>query len=92
LSLSVVLALAYGALVVLAAPTLRSEFSTIAITMVIFCLNGVGFVLAALTPLSPRYPAVEAFFDKYGRRMVIIDLQFSVTSLSLLALAVAGAV
>jgi len=92
ISLSVLLAHGYGALVLLGFPDLRSEFSAIAITMVIFCLNGLGFVLAALTPLSPRYPAVEAFFEKYGRRMVIIDLQLSVTSLSLLGLAVAGAV
>lgn len=92
ISLSVVLAHAYGALVAFTLPSLRSEFSGIAVAVVIFCMNGAGFVLAALTPLSPRFPAVEAFFERYGRRMAIIDMQLTVTSLSLLGLAVAGTI
>jgi hypothetical protein len=59
---------------------------------VIFSLNGAAFMIAALTPLSSRYPAVETFFEKYGRRIVIVDLQLTVVSLSFLALAVAGAI
>ena len=90
--LSVVLAHAYGVLVLLVAPGWRSEFSSIAVALVIFCLNGAAFMLAALTPLSPRYPAIEAFFERHGRRMVIVDLQLTVSSLSFLGLAVGGAI
>jgi hypothetical protein len=90
--LSAVLAHAYGALVAFALPNLRSEFSSIAVAVVIFGLNGVAFVLAALTPLSPRYPAVEVFFERYGRRIAIVDMTLTVTSLSLLGLAVAGTI
>jgi hypothetical protein len=35
---------------------------------------------------------VEAFFERYGRRIAIIDLQLTVTSLSLLGLAVVGTI
>lgn len=90
--ITIVLAHAYGALVAFVLPGLRSEFSSIAVAVVIFCVNGAGFVLGALTPLSPRYPAVEAFFERYGRRIAIIDLQLTVTSLSLLGLAVVGTI
>jgi hypothetical protein len=73
-------------------PGLRWEFSSIAVTIIIFGLNGAGFMLAALTPLSARYPTVETFFEKYGRRIVIADLVSTVVSLSLLGLAVAGTI
>jgi hypothetical protein len=90
--LAVVLSHGYGVLVHAVLPGLRWEFSSIAVTIVIFGLNGAGFMLAALTPLSVRYPAVEAFFEKYGRRIVIADLAATVVSLSLLGLAVAGTI
>lgn len=90
--LATVFAHGYGALVFAAFPGLRWEFSSIAVTIIIFGLNGAGFMLAALSPLSVRYPAVEAFFEKNGRPIVIADLASTVVSLSLLGLAVAGTI
>jgi hypothetical protein len=90
--LATLLAHGYGVLVHAVLPGLRWEFSSIAVMIVIFGLNGVGLMLAALKPLSVRYPTVEAFFEKYGRRIVIADLAATVVSLSLLGLAVAGTI
>ena len=92
LILATALAHGYGVLVRFLLPGLRWEFSSIAVTIIIFGLNGAGFMLAALTPLSARYPTVETFFEKYGRQIVIADLVSTVVSLSLLGLAVAGTI
>lgn len=86
------LAHGYGLLVYVVFPGMKWEFSSIAVTIIVFGLNGTGFMLAALTPLSVRYPAVEAFFERYGRRIVIADLASTVVSLPLLGLAVAGTI
>ncbi len=90
--LAAVLAHGYGILVHAFLPGLRWEFSSMAVAIIIFGLNGAGFMLAALAPLSVRYPAVETFFEKHGRRIVIADLVSTVISLSLLGLAVAGTI
>lgn len=90
--LAAVLAHGYGISVHAFLPELRWEFSSMAVAIIIFGLNGVGFMLAALTPLSVRYPAVETFFETYGRRIVIADLASTVVALSLLGLAVAGTI
>jgi hypothetical protein len=50
--LATLLAHGYGVLVHAVLPGLRWEFSSIAATIVIFGLNGTGFILAALTLLS----------------------------------------
>lgn len=90
--LATALALAYGMLVISILPGLKWAFSSIAIAIIIFGLNGVGFMLAALTPLSPRHPVIEGFFERYGGRIVTADLVSTVVSVSLLGLAVAGAI
>lgn len=90
--LATVLAHGYGLLVFAVLPGMRWEFSSIAVTVIVFGLNGAGFMLAALTPLSVRYPAVATFFERYGRRIVIADLASTVVSLSLLGLTVAGTI
>ncbi|MGH7727718.1 MAG: hypothetical protein ACREM2_02840 [Vulcanimicrobiaceae bacterium] len=86
------LALAYAAIVAVAAPAARSAYSPIYLALVIFCLNGAGFVLAALTPLSPRYVGIQRFFERNGRQIVVADMQLTMVSLAFLWLAVVGVI
>jgi hypothetical protein len=87
-----VLALGYAAIVAFAVPDARSPYSTLYLALVLFCINGLGFGLAALTPLSPRYAAVERFYKRYGRRIVIVDMQLTMVSLAFLWLGVVGVI
>lgn len=86
------LTLAYGALVAWVLPGARSPLSTQYLVLVIFCVNGTGFALAALTPLSSRYDGVRRFYERRGRQIIIADMQLTMTSLAFLWLAVVGAV
>jgi hypothetical protein len=86
------LALAYTAIVAFAVPGARSPYSALNLTLVIFCVNTIGFMLAALTPLSPRYAGIRRFYKRYGRRIVIADMQLTMVSLALLWLAVVRAI
>lgn len=86
------LAFAYAAFVALAAPAARSAYSPLYLAVIIFCLNSVGFALAALTPLSPRYAGVNRFYEKYGRRIAVGDMQLTMLSLIFLWLAVVKAI
>ena len=87
-----ILALGYAAIVVLAVPGARSPSSALYITLVIFCINGLGFALAALTPLSPRYAGIRRFYKQNGRRIVVADMQLTMASLAFLWLCVVGAI
>lgn len=87
-----ILALGYTAIVVLAVPAARSPYSPLYLTLVIFCINGLGFGLAALTPLSPRYAGIRRFYKQHGRRIVIADMQLTMVSLAFLWLGVVGAI
>jgi hypothetical protein len=87
-----VLALGYAAIVAFAVPGARSAYSTLYLALVLFCINGVGFGLAALTPLSPRYAGVKGFYRQYGRWIVIADMQLTMVSLAFLWLGVVGAI
>jgi len=87
-----VLALGYATIVALAVPAARSPSSALYITLVIFCVNGVGFALAALTPLSPQYVGIRQFYKQHGRRVVIADMQLTMASLAFLWLCVVGAI
>jgi hypothetical protein len=91
-AVATVLALAYTAVVAYAVPAARSPYSTLYLALVIFCINGLGFSLAALTPLSPRYAAIERFYKQYGRRIVVADMQLTMASLAFLWLSVVGAI
>jgi hypothetical protein len=91
-AVSLVLALGYTAVVEFAFPEARSQYSTLYLALVIFCINGLCFGLASLTPLSPRYAPVERFYKKYGRRIVIADMQLTMSSLEFLWLGVVGAI
>ncbi len=86
------LALAYTAIVAFAAPGARSQYSALNLTVVIFCVNTMGFVLAALTPLSPRYAGIKRFYKQHGRRIVIADMHLTMVSLAFLWLGVVGAI
>lgn len=86
------LALAYTALVAFAAHGARSPYSPVYVALVIFCLNSVSFGLAALTPLSPKYVAINRFYEQHGRRFVIADMQLSMLSLMFLWLSVVKAI
>ena len=72
----------------------QTSFDTVLVMFIvaIFCINGAGFALAALTPLSPRYPGIEGFDERHGRNIVIADMQLTMLSLAFLWLAVVGIV
>jgi hypothetical protein len=87
-----VLALGYAAIVASAIPSARSPYSPLYLALVIFCINGLGFALAALTPLSPRYAGIKRFYEQHGRRIVAADMQLTMASLAFLWLGVVGAI
>ena len=91
-TVATVLALAYAGIVAFAAPAARSQYSTLYLALVIFCINGVGFSLAALTPLVPRYAGIKRFYKKHGRRIIIADMQLTMASLAFLWLGVVGVI
>lgn len=91
-AVGILLALAYAAIVAFAAPFARSAYSPLYLGLVIFCLNGLGFALASLTPLSPRYPGVKRFYERHGRRIAIADMQLTMASLTFLWLGVVGVI
>ena len=91
-AVGITLALIYTGVVRLVATEARSTNSTLYLTVVIFCVNAAGFAMAALTPLSPRYPRIEKFYMRFGRRLVIADMQITMVSLAFLWLAVVGAI
>lgn len=91
-AVGVALALAYAGIVTFMAPSARSAYSPLQLGLVIFSLNGLGFSLAALTPLSHNYPAVRRFFERHGRRIVCADMQLTMLSLSFLWLGVVGVI
>ncbi len=70
----------------------RSPYSPLDLAVVIFCINTVGFGLAALTPLSPRYAGIKRFYKRYGRVIVVADMQLTMVSLAFLWLGVVGAI
>jgi hypothetical protein len=86
------LALGYTAIVAFAVPGARSPYSALHLALVIFCVNAVGFGLAALTPLSPRYAGIKRFFEQHSRLIVIADTHLTMASLAFLWLAVVGAI
>lgn len=86
------LALVYAGIVQLVAPDAGTANSALYLTIVVFCVNGAGFALAALTALSPRYPGLEGFYVRHGRKIVIADMQLTMLTLTFLWLAVVGAI
>jgi hypothetical protein len=86
------LSLIYAAVMSFAVPAARSTDSTLCLTVVVFCVNAAGFAVAALTPLSPRYPGIQKFYERFGRRLVIVDMQLTMASLTFLWLAVVGVI
>lgn len=91
-AVSLVVALGYAAIVAFVVPAARSQHSTLYLALVLFCVNGLGFALAALTPLAPRYARVARFYKNHGRRIVIADMQLTMASLEFLWLGVVGAI
>jgi hypothetical protein len=85
------LTLAYG-IVALAFPELRSPYSALNLAVVMFCVNGIGFALAAGTPLGSHYDGVRRFYERHGRQIIIADMQMTMVSLSFLWLAVVGVI
>jgi hypothetical protein len=86
------LALAYGAIAAFALPGIRSSYSSLYLTLAIFCVNGIGFAVAAGTPLASQYDGVRRFYERYGRKLIIADMQITTVSLSFLWLAVVGVI
>ena len=86
------LALLYCAIVAFAFPSARSPYSSLYFALTIFCVNGTGFALAVLTPLSPICSGVKRFYDRYGRQIIIADMYLTTVSLTFLWLAVVGAI
>jgi hypothetical protein len=86
--LAAALAVGYAGFVWLAVPGARSAHSTLAITLVVFALNSLGFASAALTPLAARYELAARAYRRFGRRLIVADMQLTMLSLTLLWLAV----
>ena len=86
------LALLYGALAWYVLPGLRSPDASLVVTIAVFLINGLGYAMAALTPLAAHHPAVAQFYGRYGRQLVLIDMQLTMTVLAFLWLAVAGVI
>jgi hypothetical protein len=85
-----VLAGAYAGIVVFAIPAARSSYSTLYLALIIFYINGLGFSLAAITPLARQYSGIGRFYKQYGRQIVAADMQLTMTSLVFLWLGVIG--
>jgi hypothetical protein len=92
LAIGTVLGVGYAGLVRLLAPGLASEYATITMTLIIFGINGLGYAVAAATALAPRYPSIERFYARQGRRLVIVDMQLTMSALAFLWMAVIGAI
>jgi hypothetical protein len=86
------LALVYACIVRLVAPDASTADSARYLTIVIFGVNGAGVALAALTPLAPRYPGLERFYERHGRNIVIADMQVTMVTLAFLWPAVTGVI
>lgn len=91
-AIGAVLSLAYAGIVAFVFPAARSAYSPLILSIVIFCVNFVGFDLAALTPLSARYAGIKRFFERHGRTLVIADMQLTMLSLTFLWLSVVKAI
>ena len=91
-AIGTLLALGFTAIIAFALPGARSQHSTLYLALVLFCINGLGFGLAALTSLSPRYAGIKRFYKQYGRPLVIADMQVTMVLLAFLWLAVVGAI
>jgi hypothetical protein len=89
-AVATVLALAYAGIVAFAVPAARSPYSPMYLALVIFCINGLGFSLAAVTPLVQRYAGVRGFYEQRGRWIVVADMQLTMASLAFMWLAVVG--
>ncbi|HEY2179813.1 MAG TPA: hypothetical protein VGH15_14675 [Caulobacteraceae bacterium] len=87
---AIVIALAYAGLVAFVIPAAHSRYGPLYLALVVFCINGLGFALACLTPLSRRYPGVGRFFERHGRRIVVADMQLTMAALVFLWLSVVG--
>ena len=89
-AVATVLVLAYAGIVAFAVPAARSPYSAMYLALVMFCVNGLCFSLAALTPLARRYAGVRRFYKQQGRLIVIADMQLTMASLAFIWLAVVG--
>jgi hypothetical protein len=91
-AIATVLALAYAGIVTFAVTAAWSPYSAMYLALIIFCINGLGFSLAALTPLARRYAGVRRFYKQHGRLIVIADMQLTMASLAFLWLGVVGVI
>jgi hypothetical protein len=82
--------LIYAGIVRLVAPHASAADSTLHVTIIIFWVNGVGFALAALTALAPRYKRLARLYERHGRKIVVADMQITMVALAFLWLAVIG--
>jgi hypothetical protein len=91
-AVGLILAAGYVAIVTLAFPKARSPSSSLYLALVMFFINGLGFALASLTPLSPRYAGVRRFYEQHGKQIVFADMQLTMLSLIFLWLSVVGVI
>jgi hypothetical protein len=87
-AIAIVLTLVYALIAHVAAPQDQSSYTALNAGLIIFSLNGLGFTVACLTPLGSRYAAVTNIFERYGRKIVIADMQLTMLALSFLCLSV----
>lgn len=64
--------------------------SLIAMSIAYAIVGGATYCLAALVPLTPRHPRLQDFLTRHARRLAMVDMQTTATSLAFLWLAVFG--
>lgn len=87
-AVGIALTLAYSIIAEFVGPGEQSAYTALHTGLIIFSLNGLGFAVASLTPLAPRYPAIPGFFERYGRQIVVADMHLTMLSLSFLCFSV----
>lgn len=91
-AIATALALAYAGLTTFLVHGARSPYSAIYLTVLIFCLNGAGFILSTIAPLAQRYARVERFFERRGTLLAAADVHLTAASLAFLWLAIVGVI
>jgi hypothetical protein len=87
-AIAIALTLVYAIIAHVAAPPDQASYTALNVGLIIFSINGLGFAIACLTPLGARYFAITSFFERYGRQIVVADMQLTMLSLSFLCLSV----
>jgi hypothetical protein len=90
MAIGLVLGLAFAALASRWPVQVRTAHATLIVCVLLFFVNGLGFLVVGSTPLAARYPALRRLFDSNARRLVVVDMQLTAIAQIFLWLAVSG--